>query len=93
MGTKIPSFSMLIVIKDDTLILIRGFRDDIGVWQTENSKMADLVVEYLQTLFTSSNPGEECINSCLASLEAVITDDMNELLIEDFFPNRVFQAL
>lgn len=84
---------MFIVIKDDTLILIRGLRDDIGVWQTENSKTANLAVEYLQTLFTSSNPREECINSCLAGLEAIITDDMNELIIEDFFPNEVFQAL
>jgi hypothetical protein len=73
--------------------LIRGLRDDNGVWQTEDSKMADLAVEYFQTLFTSSNPGVECINSCLAGLEAVITDDMNELLMEDFLPDEVFQAL
>ena len=73
--------------------LIRGLRDDAGVWQTEKSKMAKIAVNYFQTIFTSTRPTEESVNSCLEGMEGLVTDEMNMALLEDFTKKEVTQAL
>ena len=51
--------------------------------------MAKIAVEYFQNIFTSSNPGEASINSCLDGMYMVVSNDMNDMLFEDFTSNEV----
>ena len=69
--------------------LIKGLRDGNGVWHTNKSKMIAIVVDYFQSIFTSSNPGEASINSSLEGLETIVTEEMNNLLLEDFTSDKV----
>uniref|UniRef100_A0A2N9G552 Reverse transcriptase domain-containing protein n=1 Tax=Fagus sylvatica TaxID=28930 RepID=A0A2N9G552_FAGSY len=73
--------------------LIRGLRDDAGVWQTEKSRMAKIAVNYFQNIFTSIRPTEESVNSCLEGMEGLVTDEMNTALLKDFTEKEVTQAL
>ena len=69
--------------------LIRGLRDDAGVWQTKKSRMAEIAVNYFQNIFTSTRPTEESVNSCLEGMEGLVTDEMNTALLEDFTKKEV----
>jgi exonuclease III len=73
--------------------LISGLRDRDGVWQTEKAKLAEIVVDYYQAIFTSSNPSVESINTCLQGMESVVTNDMNAHLQAEFNSDEVYQAL
>uniref|UniRef100_A0A2N9G3J3 Reverse transcriptase zinc-binding domain-containing protein n=1 Tax=Fagus sylvatica TaxID=28930 RepID=A0A2N9G3J3_FAGSY len=55
--------------------------------------MAEIAVNYFQTIFTSTRPTEEFVSSCLEGMEGLVTDEMNTALLEDFTEKEVTQAL
>jgi hypothetical protein len=73
--------------------MIQGLRDDMGVWHSDMSKMSEMAVNYFQQIFTSSNPSEEALSTCLEGMEEVISDDMNAALLAEFSANEISQAL
>jgi hypothetical protein len=73
--------------------MIQGLRDDMGVWHSDMSKMSEMAVNYFQQIFTSSNPSEEALSTCLEGMEKVISDDMNAALLAKFSVDEISQAL
>ncbi|GMY07171.1 reverse transcriptase, partial [Fagus crenata] len=61
--------------------------------RTEKAKLVDIAVDYFQDIFTSSNPSETSLQSCLEGVQRVIMDEMNSQLLEDFSLEEVSQAL
>jgi exonuclease III len=72
---------------------ISGLLDSDGCWQTDQMKVADLAVEYFRNIFTSSQPQSAVIDSCLWGVERVVTQDMNDALLQEFSEEEVRQAL
>ena len=64
----------------------------MGVWHLDMSKMSEMAVNYFQQIFTSSNPSEEALSTCLEGMEEVILDDMNAALLAEFSANEISQA-
>ncbi len=50
-------------------------------------------MEHFTKIFTSNQPGDEVINSCLNGMENVVTEAMNSTLLAEFTAEDVQQAL
>ena len=72
---------------------ISGLRDDSGVWHSDMAKVSELAIEYFQNIFSSSNPTEEVLSTCLDGKERVVSDEMNDALLTDFTADEVLMAL
>jgi hypothetical protein len=72
---------------------ISGLRDDSGVWHSDMAKVSELAVQYFQNIFSSSNPTEEVLSTCLDGMERVVSDEMNDALLADFITDEVLMAL
>uniref|UniRef100_A0A2N9FA00 Reverse transcriptase domain-containing protein n=1 Tax=Fagus sylvatica TaxID=28930 RepID=A0A2N9FA00_FAGSY len=68
-------------------------RSRVAWMSEEKTKLAEIVVDYYQAIFTSSNPSVESINTCLQGMESVVTNDMNAHLQAKFTSYEVYQAL
>uniref|UniRef100_A0A2N9I5D1 Reverse transcriptase domain-containing protein n=1 Tax=Fagus sylvatica TaxID=28930 RepID=A0A2N9I5D1_FAGSY len=70
---------------------ISRLSDERGRWHDSNEEIADLMVEYYNTLFCTSNPTS--LNEAVANVPKVVTVDMNNNLIRDFRAEEVEQAI
>ncbi|XP_075669913.1 uncharacterized protein LOC142639649 [Castanea sativa] len=71
--------------------LIGGLLDSNGVWQEEDGKIEEVVVEYHNNLFTSSNPTN--FSELLHAIQPKVTHSMNQMLIKPFIEDEVRLAL
>ena len=71
--------------------LIKGIRDDSGVWQQEDDGIGKSIVSYYKSLFDSSNPGD--MEKVLDGVDTVVSVEMNSQLTQDSAPSKVEQAL
>ena len=71
--------------------LIEGMRDEEGSWKTNSEEVAEVLVSYYQSLFTST--GQMDSSRVLECVPHVITDEMNALLSRKFEVNEVEVAL
>ena len=70
---------------------ISRLSDERGRWHDSNEEIADLMIEYYNTLFSTSNPTS--LNEAVANVPKVVTVDMNNNLIRDFRDEEVEQAI
>ena len=71
--------------------LMEGLEDSSGSWQASPEVVEAIVLDYFSSLFTSSNPTE--IGRITDSVQAVVSEPMNQLLSRDFQASEVHQAL
>ena len=72
-------------------ILIEGLKDGDGSWKNKLEEIAEVLVSYYQSLFTSM--GQMDSSRVLECVPQVITDEMNALLSREFEVNEVEVAL
>lgn len=72
---------------------VKGLRYNNGVWQTDRTKIAEIAMDYFQSIFSSANPNSATIASCLEGVEKVVSDEMNCQMLQDFSAEEVSQAL
>lgn len=70
---------------------MEGLLDANGVWQTDETKMEDIAVDYYNNLFTSSNLEE--FTELLIVVQLKVSTAMNERLLRLFMENEVRLAL
>ena len=70
---------------------MEGLFDANGVWQVDETKMEEIVVEYYNNLFTSSNPSE--FNEILNAIQPKVSTSMNQELVRNFTEHEVRLAL
>lgn len=66
---------------------MEGLLNADGVWQTDEAKMEDIVVDYYNNLFTSSNLEE--FTELLIAVQPKVSTAMNESLLRLFMENEV----
>ena len=71
--------------------LIEGLLDSDDVWQEEDSKVEEIVVDYYQNLFTSSNPVD--FDEIIQVVQPKVAPEMNLALTKDFTIDEVRIAL
>uniref|UniRef100_A0A2N9GLP4 Reverse transcriptase domain-containing protein n=1 Tax=Fagus sylvatica TaxID=28930 RepID=A0A2N9GLP4_FAGSY len=59
----------------------------------DRTKIAEIAVDYFQSIFSSANPDSAAIASCLEGVEKVVSDEMNCQMLQDFSAEEVSQAL
>lgn len=70
---------------------IEGLTHEAGVWQTNEKKVAGMIEEYHQRLFTTSNPTH--MDEVLNFVERVVTDGMRHSLLVPDTEDEVCVAL
>ena len=70
---------------------INGLHDGQGVWLTDEGRVAIIAEEYYRELFTSNNPMH--MDKVLDSVDRVVTDGMNESLVQPYTEEEVRTAL
>ena len=65
--------------------------DSDGLWQTEETKVADIAVDYYQTLFTASATTH--MTEVVDKVDRVVTDDMRRTLMLPYTEEEVRVAL
>ncbi|XP_075640643.1 uncharacterized protein LOC142612431 [Castanea sativa] len=70
---------------------IEGLTDEAGVWQADGNKVAGMIEEYYQRLFTTSNPTH--MEAVLNSVESVVTNGMRHSLLVPYMGDEVRVAL
>jgi hypothetical protein len=71
--------------------LISRLCDDRGGWQESNEGIAELMIRYYNTLFTTSNPTN--LEEVVENVPKVVTEEMNNNLIREFKAEEVEQAI
>ena len=71
--------------------LIEGLMDADGVWQEDEGKIEEVVVEYYNNLFTSSSPLD--FSELLQAIQSKLTPSMNQMLLKPFTGEEVRLAL
>ncbi|PPR83744.1 hypothetical protein GOBAR_AA36968 [Gossypium barbadense] len=69
---------------------IWGMEDDNGQWVENEDHLGEIVVTYLQDLFTSPWKGDS--SHILAGVEQIITSEMNQMSKETFKQDEITQA-
>ena len=70
---------------------IEGLMDEGGVWRSGEENIVGVAKRYFTNLFSTSNPNT--IDDMLESVEAVVTEDMNESLLLPFNGVEVYKVL
>lgn len=70
---------------------MEGLLDARDVWQEDEEKMGDMVVDYYTDLFLKSQPIE--FNEILQAIQPKVTPHMNQMLNKDFIANEIKVAL
>ena len=70
---------------------VEGLFDSDGVWQTEENRVAEIVVNYYQTLFTASATTH--MTEVLDKVDRVVTNDMRRTLMLPYTEEEVMVAL
>ncbi|GAV78604.1 hypothetical protein CFOL_v3_22069, partial [Cephalotus follicularis] len=70
---------------------IRSIRDENGVWSEEEGVYKQLIINYFQTLFLSSQLKE--LNRILEHVESKATEEMNNMLTEAFSKIEIVVAI
>ena len=60
-----------------------------GEWCTDEAQIANTVVEYFQSLFTSSQPEDDDFSRVLEAVDQRVTDEMNGTLLEPYIGEEV----
>ena len=71
--------------------LIEGLMDVDGIWQEDEGKIEEVVVEYYNNLFTSSSPSN--FSELLQAIQPKVTPSMNQMLLKPFTGEEVRLAL
>lgn len=71
--------------------MIKGLHNENGVWCTEDEDMEKIILQYYETLFTSSQPTN--IVETVSHLPRIITDEMNMELSKELTTDEIFLAL
>ena len=71
--------------------LIEGLMDVDGIWQEDEGKIEEVVVEYYNNLFTSSSPSK--FSELLQAIQPKVTPSMNQMLLKPFTGEEVRLAL
>ena len=61
------------------------------MWCTEESQIKNIVVDYYQSLFSSSSPSE--LEKILEKVQPLVTEPINLTLLKDFSREEVESAL
>lgn len=72
---------------------INGLVSTHGDWCTDNSSMAEIILDYFSHLFSSNNPTEADQNKVLDSMEMRIDRNMNSILNAPFTTEEVRKAI
>ena len=70
---------------------IEGMMDADGVWQEDEGKIEEIVVDYYNSLFKSNDPSE--FTTILEAVTHKVSSDMNQNLTRDFIAMEVKMAL
>lgn len=70
---------------------IEGLLDAEVVWQTNERRVEEIVVEYYKTLFTSSNPTD--FTELVQEVQPKVSATMNHMLLSDFTTDECRRAL
>lgn len=68
-----------------------GLLDYTNSWCTDNSQIADIIVGFYTSLFTSARPANA--NTILEVIQPLVTEDMNINLTREFTKREVNLAL
>uniref|UniRef100_A0A2N9HR00 RRM domain-containing protein n=1 Tax=Fagus sylvatica TaxID=28930 RepID=A0A2N9HR00_FAGSY len=66
-------------------------RDEWGSWHESNEEIAEIMLEYYNSLFTTSSPTN--LAEAVEEVQSVVTEDMNDSLIREFRAEEVQQAI
>ena len=72
---------------------IRGLMDDLGNWQSNAESISTTAINYFESLFTSSTPNLDDLDSVLDSVPTRVTPDMNTMLDQSFSEEEIRTAL
>uniref|UniRef100_A0A803PI64 Reverse transcriptase domain-containing protein n=1 Tax=Cannabis sativa TaxID=3483 RepID=A0A803PI64_CANSA len=72
---------------------IKGLMDDIGVWHSEAGMVQRLVENYFWNIFCSSSMPHDVFEEVINVIPPKVTDDMNEMLLEDFTAEEIVKAV
>ncbi|XP_062094098.1 uncharacterized protein LOC133800152 [Humulus lupulus] len=72
---------------------IGGLFNNKGTFQSEVENIEKTFVDYFQTLFRSTSPSNEIIDSAIRGIQPKITEAMNESLLGMFTEEDVFSAV
>uniref|UniRef100_A0A2N9J7Z2 Reverse transcriptase domain-containing protein n=1 Tax=Fagus sylvatica TaxID=28930 RepID=A0A2N9J7Z2_FAGSY len=79
------------LLRDVEEILSPGLWDERSGWHETNEEMAILMTEYYNNLFTTSHPPN--LVEAVSDIPKVVTEAMNNILIQDFRADEVEQAI
>lgn len=72
---------------------VRGLQDGAGNWIEEDEGMENITNQYFLTLFHSSNPDTNSIETILDSIPRRVTKDQNSLLLQEFTREEVYMVI
>uniref|UniRef100_A0A803PYI0 Reverse transcriptase domain-containing protein n=1 Tax=Cannabis sativa TaxID=3483 RepID=A0A803PYI0_CANSA len=72
---------------------IKGLMDDMGVWHSEAGMVQRLVENYFRNIFRSSSMPHDVFEEVINVIPPKVTDDMNEMLLEDFTAKEIVKAV
>lgn len=64
-----------------------------GAWRTDSNGMNDIVFQYFQSLFSSSNPSVQDVDEVISFLGSKISDSMNAILNAPFSAAEVIKSI
>jgi hypothetical protein len=67
--------------------------DDLGNWQSNAESISITAINYFESLFTSSTPNLDDLDSVLDSVPTRVTPDMNSMLDQSFSEEEIRTAL
>jgi hypothetical protein len=65
--------------------------DERGSWHESNEEIAEIMLEYYKTLFTTSSPTH--LAEAVEEVQSVVTEEMNDNLTREFRAEEVQQAI
>lgn len=72
---------------------ILGSQSDTSEWMTKPSEVNDIFLNYYHTLFTTSNPTSNSIDTDLSRIQTRVIDQMRNMLYEPYNAEEVHNAL
>lgn len=72
---------------------ISGLTDKDGVWQDDEVRVEEIVVDYYKELFSSSSPSAENLNEVLQHVPNTISAENNAELLKPYTKEEVHEAL
>ncbi|KAF7121272.1 hypothetical protein RHSIM_Rhsim13G0210000 [Rhododendron simsii] len=79
LGDRNTSFFHAKTVQRRAMNKIHGLEDKNGIWREQDFEVAEIVADYFQNIFSSSNPS--LVEEVIAGVQEKITDDMNRRLL------------